>query len=191
MNGRLRSPIPRLLTWGGWLPDGVPQNEGGEQPWLPDPIPADASPTAVAGQTSAAPHDRVSGVVFKRAAAIKSVCYTPESGRGPERCRQTRTGRDGRPWLFSGRPALRRGCSPVAALHTFRIFPLVPQPAPRRKPIGALIPFSSSSRDAVCSSTARRPGAPSWCAPCARVTQRSSLDQTLRCREHRRSHIAA
>ncbi len=93
-------------------PDGVPQNEGaGEQPWLPDPIPAERFANGGGwANINRSPHDRVSGVVFKRAAAIKSVCYTPESGEAP-------TSVAGKPvqggmvvrWLFSETPGTQEG----------------------------------------------------------------------------------
>jgi len=93
-------------------PDSVPQNEGaGEQPWLPDPIPAERFSNGDGwANINRSPHDRVSGVVFKRASAIKSVCYTPESGEAPISVA-------GRPvqgemvvrWLFSETPGTQEG----------------------------------------------------------------------------------
>lgn len=92
--------------------DAAPQSAGvDEQPWLPDPIPAERFSNGDGwANINRSPHDRVSGVVFKRAPAIKSVRCTPELGAASMSVA-------GKPaqgemvvrWLFSETPGTQEG----------------------------------------------------------------------------------
>lgn len=56
----------------------MPPNQSDETPWEPSPIPAeDFHRAGVCANINRAPYDAVSGVLFKRAANIKRVRYTP------------------------------------------------------------------------------------------------------------------
>ena len=48
-----------------------------EQPWEPEPLPAEEFHTEEWANINRAPYDEVSGVVYKRAANVKRVRYTP------------------------------------------------------------------------------------------------------------------
>ncbi len=91
---------------------GTDRDDGDTSSWLPDPVPAvrfhAASPRA---NINRAPHDRVSGVVYKRAAHIKTVRYDLVSESPQQMCLpltpdEAGTGVSGRGtlnirWLFS------------------------------------------------------------------------------------------
>lgn len=90
-----------------------------ERPWTPEPIPAETF-TASEGQTNInrAPHDRVSGVVYKRAMATKRVSYTPLDPVPEMPAPWQGTGTSIVRWLFSEAPGTEEG---LLVGRTFRL----------------------------------------------------------------------
>jgi hypothetical protein len=105
-----------------------------EQPWMPEPVLADASVSTDISTTEAfaghdghaninrAPHDRISGVVFKRAANIRRVRYAL-GGDATEHATPSvapeyqGTGKADVSWLFSEQPGSQEA---LLDGHTFR-----------------------------------------------------------------------
>ena len=87
-----------------------------EQPWMSEPIPAESFHD-VDGRVNInrSPHDRVSGVVYKRAVNIKSVHYEPAEP-APEMPEPWRgQGSAVVRWLFSEQPGTEEGLLPARA----------------------------------------------------------------------------
>ncbi len=107
-----------------------------ERTWMPDPVSAEGEGATDISTTSTfagaegwanvnrAPHDRVSGVIFKRAANIRRVRYTLSDSEVS--CQTSDTGLEcpGQgeadvSWIFSEQPGSEEG---ILAGHTFRYF---------------------------------------------------------------------
>lgn len=105
---------------------GTPSPQAKEVPWKPEPIPAAIFHRDEPANINRAPYDEVSGVIFKRAANIKGVCYEPAEaapempepwqGHGPAVVR----------WLFSEQPGTAEGLlagATFAFLHDLTLAP--------------------------------------------------------------------
>ncbi|MBN1247901.1 MAG: cupin domain-containing protein [Anaerolineae bacterium] len=106
---------------------GAADQPDDEQPWEPAPLPESAFITE-AGWTNInrAPYDRIAGVLYKRAMAIKSVSYAPldPAPELPEMWRGH--GETVVRWLFSEEPGTAEGLlqqSEFRALQSLRLAP--------------------------------------------------------------------
>jgi mannose-6-phosphate isomerase-like protein (cupin superfamily) len=103
------------------MADHNKHDEHNDQPWEPDPIPAEDfhQPEAWAN-INRAPHDQVAGVIYKRAMNIKSVRY---AGEGDDEAEEPATVVR---WLFSELPGTEENLladATFAFLHDVRVAP--------------------------------------------------------------------
>ncbi|MGC9399527.1 MAG: cupin domain-containing protein [Anaerolineae bacterium] len=77
-----------------------------ERPWEPEPIPAEAFDQGDGWvNINRAPYDEISGVIYKRAANVKRVAYTPPD----QSTSRQGAGRAVVRWLFSEQPGTEEG----------------------------------------------------------------------------------
>lgn len=96
-------------------------DERNDQPWEPDPIPAeDFHQPGAWANINRAPYDQIAGVIYKRALNIKTVRYNKGQGAGgKEQATVVR-------WLFSELPGTEEGLladATFAFLHDVRVAP--------------------------------------------------------------------
>ena len=104
-----------------------------EQPWPPDPVPAESFSDGEGwANINRSPHDRVSGVVFKRSAAIKRVLYEPAEAQDSAEASVTEVslwqgkGQAVLQWLFSEAPGTEEGLLRERDFHCLQDLTLSP-----------------------------------------------------------------